>query len=346
LLRRGILPPPADDVRGGKNTQLAELIPRFLRLSALVALELRREVGSTATNVENALKPTSEWYLLLAGLLTCAVLEGYLTAGWTGFAPVQVLLGVGLGSAVVPEASPLTTSDEYDEFEPDDMPDLSNAVSVLFPSWSVNHGPGYDIAGGASGGRNYTGSGSRQGSDPRVVGGGWAEFSHEMGQRAARFLDVPAGTPDLLTHMEDLAWRYPAEPVERAALRFCEAIARWRGKPELETNKKRPPTLNIPRTPSMPEDGITGGANSAVRQAMGRYFVIPHSTTSTTTGLEVSASNTGGMADMMIPVGDETGETRAVIGRKRSHSSSGSAVVEPMTGSSSGDRWRERRGYI
>jgi hypothetical protein len=35
--------------------------------------------------------------------------------------------------------------------------------------------------------------------------------------------------------MEDLAWSYPAEPVERAAVRFCEAVARWRGKPELET---------------------------------------------------------------------------------------------------------------
>ena len=35
--------------------------------------------------------------------------------------------------------------------------------------------------------------------------------------------------------MEDLAWHYPAEPVERAAVRFCEAVARWRGKPELET---------------------------------------------------------------------------------------------------------------
>lgn len=35
--------------------------------------------------------------------------------------------------------------------------------------------------------------------------------------------------------MEDLAWQYPAEAVERAACRFCEAVARWRGKPELET---------------------------------------------------------------------------------------------------------------
>ena len=50
-----------------------------------------------------------------------------------------------------------------------------------------------------------------------------------------QFYDIPPSAPDLSTHMEDLAWQYPAEPVERAAARFCEAIAKWRGKPELET---------------------------------------------------------------------------------------------------------------
>ena len=47
--------------------------------------------------------------------------------------------------------------------------------------------------------------------------------------------------------MEDLAWQYPAEPVERSAVRFCEAIARWRGKPELETvsTKKKKFFLNF-----------------------------------------------------------------------------------------------------
>lgn len=197
LLRRGI--PPPDEARGppgAKNTQLAELIPRFLRLSALVALELGQEVGTTASAEAigaKALVPTAEWYLLLAGLLTCAVLEGYLTAGWAGLAPAQVLLGVGLGSAVIPEASPLTINDGYNEFEPDDMPDLPNAVNVLFPSRSVSSGNAYDIAGGASGGSNFTSGGSstgrrgRQGSDPRVDGGGGeAEFSHEMGRRVAR----------------------------------------------------------------------------------------------------------------------------------------------------------------
>jgi hypothetical protein len=198
LLRRGI--PPPDEARcppGAKNTQLAELIPRFLRLSALVALELGREVCGSASVEDDgakALVPTAEWYLLLAGLLTCAVLEGYLTAGWTGLTPVQVLLGVGLGSTATPQASPPTRDDEYDEFEPDDMPDLLNAVSVLFPSWSVNHRSRYDKAGDTSRASNFpvsdgSGSGtrSRQGSDPRVVGeGGETVFSHEMGQRVAR----------------------------------------------------------------------------------------------------------------------------------------------------------------
>ncbi|KAF8269914.1 hypothetical protein EI94DRAFT_1771079 [Lactarius quietus] len=359
LLRRGI--PPLDEPRGApgaKNTQLAELIPRFLRLSALVALELGREVGSAA-NAEGvgvkALVPTSEWYLLLAGLLTCAVLEGYLTAGWTGLVPVQVLLGVGLGSAVIPEASPLTANDDYDEFLPDDMPDLPHAVGVLFPSWSANKGPRRDMAGGASWGSDFagsSGSGSsnrgRQGGDARVIGEeGEAEFSHEMSQRVARFLDVPAGTPDLLTHLEDLAWRYPAEPVERAALRFCEAVARWRGKPELEANKKRPSTLDPPRTPTMPGDGISSGENSAVRRAIGRYFVIPRSTTVATSSSSVlvdSTSNASGTADILV--GDGTWEGRSIVGRKRSHSSSAAAAATPMSGSSAGDRWRERRGYL
>ncbi|KAH9053652.1 hypothetical protein EDB87DRAFT_1650544 [Lactarius vividus] len=312
---------------GAKNTQLAELIPRFLRLSALVALELGREVGTTASAEDIGAKAL-----------------GYLTAGWAGLAPVQVLLGVGLGSEVTPETSPLTTSDEYDEFEPDDMPDLPDAVNVLFPTRSVNTGPsgsGYDIAGGAGGGGG-SGRSNHQRGDPRVDGGGGeAEFSHEMGQRVARFLDVPAGTPDLSKHMEDLAWRYPTEPVERAALRFCEALARWRGKPELETYKKRPPTLDHPRIPTMPEGGIAGGANAAVRRAIGRYFVIPRTDTSTT---PVGATSPSGTAE--LPVGDGTGDGRIVVGRKRSHSNSGMAGPAPLSGNSAGNRWRERRGYV
>ena len=49
-----------------------------------------------------------------------------------------------------------------------------------------------------------------------------------------QFLDIPSGTRDLTRHLEDLTWQYPVEPVERTSLRFCEALAQWRGKPELE----------------------------------------------------------------------------------------------------------------
>jgi hypothetical protein len=58
-----------------------------------------------------------------------------------------------------------------------------------------------------------------------------------------QFTTVPNDLPSLGTHLESLASRYPAEPVERAALRFCESVARWRGKPELETVSPCPVSL-------------------------------------------------------------------------------------------------------
>ncbi len=121
---------------GSGNTKLSALIPRFLRLSALAAVELdgRREKrlasnrpikglemrgtcpqgnvtmkmggcmgelsplpspAHTSTvraiaEAQNrsygvALRPSRQWYMLLAGLLTRAVLEGYLTDSWRGF---------------------------------------------------------------------------------------------------------------------------------------------------------------------------------------------------------------------------------------------------------------------
>ena len=55
-----------------------------------------------------------------------------------------------------------------------------------------------------------------------------------LSDNTAQFLDIPSGTRDLTKHLEDLAWRYPVEPVERTFLRFCEVLSQWRGKPELE----------------------------------------------------------------------------------------------------------------
>ncbi|PPQ80290.1 hypothetical protein CVT25_003687 [Psilocybe cyanescens] len=289
-----------DATTGAGNTKLSKLIPRFIRLSALVAAELGREArgeedasasedgkereggqgaGATSSGAgganmgtpqsergwtpggggggsysplpppsspsypsrnpqqqsqpqtqhrmyEYALRPSSEWYMLLAGLLTRAVLEGYLTAGWTGLQAVQCLLLVGLGvnehagKENVDPAEIDEDDDDDEEFsslDPDELPNLVDAIKILFPSLRDRNS-------------DYIG----------VKGKGEEDYEIEMNERLKRFYDIPASTPDCATHMEDLAWQYPAEPVERAAVRFCEAIAKWRGKPELETYKKKP----------------------------------------------------------------------------------------------------------
>ena len=175
-----------DSTAGAGNAKLSKLIPRFIRLSALVAAELGREargeeeeVGDngrdklressvgpsinpstpsrnepTSWNMaprspvtpriqlqkrmyENALRPSMQWYMLLAGLLTRAVLEGYLTAGWSGLQPIQCLLLVGLGLNA--NAGKLEEEEEGDEAEfadmdPDELPNLVDAVKVLFPA--------------------------------------------------------------------------------------------------------------------------------------------------------------------------------------------------------------------
>ncbi|KAJ7145100.1 hypothetical protein C8R43DRAFT_1070247 [Mycena crocata] len=255
---------------GAGNTKLSELVTRFLRLSAMVAAEMGREARGEeeepASPVEDkeegdeystspagsergwegqdmeplpppatpvvavqppagtpyesqtpfyhaALRPSREWYLLLAGLLTRAVLEGYLSAGWRGPDAVDCLLKVGLGMGTPPQTDP--PKDAFSQFDPDELPSLTDAARMLFPAL-------------------------REGNRG-IKGLAEEEFEMEMETRLRRFYDIPQSTPDLSTHMEDLAWQYPAEPVERAAVRFCEAIEKWRGKPELETYKKKPP---------------------------------------------------------------------------------------------------------
>ncbi|KAJ7755480.1 hypothetical protein B0H16DRAFT_1540550 [Mycena metata] len=163
----------------------------------------------------SALRPSREWYLLLAGLLTRAVLEGYLTAGWRGPDAVDCLLKVGLGMTPPPPGAAAPPKDEFAQFDPDELPSLQDAARMLFPA-ALRDG-------------NQSPKGLAE-----------EEFEMEMETRLRRFYDIPQSTPDLSTHMEDLAWQYPAEPVERAAVRFCEAIEKWRGKPELETYKKKP----------------------------------------------------------------------------------------------------------
>lgn len=169
------------------NTKLAELIVRFLRLSALVAIELGREATEERASVDSerdrpgsstapptlsplltprmmphrqlstpdlhasAMRPTRPWYFLLAGLLTRTVLEGYMTGGWRGIEPLEVILCVGLG--LPPKStnpSPMRDKgppegqngnsgkgkerEQFEEFDPDDLPNLEDAVKILFPS--------------------------------------------------------------------------------------------------------------------------------------------------------------------------------------------------------------------
>ncbi|KAJ3919917.1 hypothetical protein F5877DRAFT_66161 [Lentinula edodes] len=319
------------DSTGSGYTKLSELLPRFLRLSALVSTELGREVregregkdsdelrsstssgstggGTTKQGVGGTfatLAPSREWYHLLAGILTRAALQGYLTAGWRGVNAVECLMGVGLGidlpgvrstfgaemrtgvgeSVTDPprEASPSSSAEEVDadgnfeaetdifaededlfkEFDPDELPSLQQAVAILFPSlglignaesedrWSDgdfrNHG---ELT------KTYTTRRTRQPNAAEI------EFATGMNERMRSFLEIPDSTPDLSTHMEDLAWTYPAEPVERAAVRFCEAVAGWRGKPELEGYKKKPPRT-WPSTPSASSNNQTGTSNMA-----------------------------------------------------------------------------------
>ena len=161
-----------DSTAGTGNTKLSMLIPRFIRLSALVAAELGREArgeeeevgdngrdklressGPANWNIgappspmtpriqlqtrmyEKALRPSLEWYMLLAGLLTRAVLEGYLTAGWSGLQAIQCLLLVGLG--LNSNAGNLEGEEQEAEFadmDPDELPNLVDAVKVLFPA--------------------------------------------------------------------------------------------------------------------------------------------------------------------------------------------------------------------
>jgi len=156
---------------GSGNTRLSELIPRFLRLSALVAMELGQELKddeyerecqaerseempstppvspsspifarkAQSENEASPLRPSRDWYMLFAGLLTRAALEGYLTGGWRGPDAASCLLSVGLGMSDDPFHS---DEDEildpiFEWFDPDDLPTLREAAQIMFPSLSA-----------------------------------------------------------------------------------------------------------------------------------------------------------------------------------------------------------------
>lgn len=153
-----------------RETRMADVLPRFLRFSALIAKELGREaretgeqkvldvmpqdvhttVSTSATNSGFAshnsshsshsrshshhgssfgaketlpihlqpsstghARPTRAWYALLCGIVTRAVLEGYIRGKWKGADPLEVLFGLGLGNWVknLPELASLSPTE-------------------------------------------------------------------------------------------------------------------------------------------------------------------------------------------------------------------------------------------
>ncbi|KZV94744.1 hypothetical protein EXIGLDRAFT_736478 [Exidia glandulosa HHB12029] len=254
--------------RGGSHGRLADLIPLFLRLSALVAMELAREAeaqeardidsesSSTGSpdsprsqisvfdataqpheiqSVDNtdtrsrtetsgeaesdfALQafPTRNWYALAANLFTLAVLEGYLIPGWRGPDGAEVALGIGLGQN--PDEGGADAS-ESSVYEPDGMPTLAEATKALFGGLMDDDG---------------TGS-SRSGTPTTAEA---LEYRDEMNARMSEFFGIAPHTPNLASHLDALVSAYPMEPMEHLALHFCKAIARWQGKPELQTYQK------------------------------------------------------------------------------------------------------------
>ena len=87
--------------------------------------------------------PTREWYALLAGLLTRAVLEGYLLKGWKDTWAAETLLSLGLSEGFrrgKPDEKAALDLFELvegelptaNELDPDDLPSVLEAGRILF----------------------------------------------------------------------------------------------------------------------------------------------------------------------------------------------------------------------
>ncbi|CAE6468407.1 unnamed protein product [Rhizoctonia solani] len=304
-----------------QDSRLTALISRFLRLSALVAIELGREArgeedgfgtrsapsppplvkipnagpylpassGSSTDgsddesprkrtiyvrgrpiagslragkqakpSVHAHARPTRVWYALLCGLVTRACLEGYLMRGWKGTLGAEILFRIG--------AKADTTSDGTRKFSPQEERDLLQYEArerALAAMYDPDEMPSLDEAG-----RILFARGEGEGSEEE------RQWEEELRSRLVEFTTVPNDIPSLSTHLESLASRYSAEPVERAALRFCESVARWRGKPELETYKKSAPQTS--QGPSIPIDQLINiPISPSPKPPIERYFHLP-----------------------------------------------------------------------
>ncbi|EJD49530.1 hypothetical protein AURDEDRAFT_161087 [Auricularia subglabra TFB-10046 SS5] len=257
------------------TSRLADLIPPFLRLSALVAAELAREAlqardrasetsssaspgepdasprspvsplapsetdadhteldsrSRTETSGEPELTlqafPSRNWYALAANLFTLAVLEGYLIRGWRGPDGAEVVLQIGLGQN--PDEGNLDGL-EASCYDPDGMPSLADAAKALFGGLMDEDSLGISRSAAPTTAEAYA-------------------YRDEMNARMSEviFFSVAPHTPNLATHLDALVAAYPMERMEQLALHYCKAVARWRGKPELETYQKDVSQTTVP----------------------------------------------------------------------------------------------------
>ncbi|KAG8864825.1 hypothetical protein FRB96_003411 [Tulasnella sp. 330] len=396
----------------GAAASMTELIPRFLRLSASVAMELGREArdaakdgkeatrdrdesddeggsspsamkgkgkgtrkSASSSNIASAALPTSQWYALLVSLLTRATLQGYLQKGWKGSDPVEILLGVGVGL----KAPPPPSSDDEDEVELEDtekqfLPDAWPAT--LTDAWAVLFGSGFNAQKKPMDDK-YRGFGQDNSSPSgaQKKRAAYAEYERIMADRITDFLTLPHH--DLATYLDFFSRnKYTQDSADKEALKFFEAVARWRGEPELESVKRQAnstspsgsisisvpsqPAATTTASPTSPCDASSSSSLSSSSSSpttptqppsIFQYFAIPppssHVTEhrrSTSTSSATSTSNTGSQKRKAACPDEDTESGAHASTKKAAVSSSSSSLLVPAWGH--GRAWMEEGEWV
>jgi hypothetical protein len=204
---------------------------------------------------EEPVRPKREWYALLASLITRALLEGYLLRGWKGTHAAEVLFGVGLANhggklqgGKRKKEEPKKTNNGKSSFfvwkgvdhqEQSDVeenapaePEVSSASDILPEDLPSMEEVSSILFGNSAAFQEYLVEMSKRFTE--VIIHGSPSICHIFSDITLQFTTVAQQTPDLTSHLDALARAYPLEPIQTAALRFCEAISLWRKNPELE----------------------------------------------------------------------------------------------------------------
>lgn len=116
--------------------------PPYKEPKSSVSSQIPTAAASAVPRCHRRAGPTREWYALLAGLLTRAVLEGYLLKGWKGTWAAETLLSLGLPDGFrreKPKEKPASDMFELmegelltvNELDPDGLPSVLEAGRIL-----------------------------------------------------------------------------------------------------------------------------------------------------------------------------------------------------------------------